>query len=126
MQRSSPLRALAVEINLVNGNYLTVREVWRDLEQIWKNCRQFNAQGSDIVADAVACQDVIGDLWAKAGLDKLPAPHGKATGNPAVVAGLDSAHEAIEEILDLEGASAFATPSELTGRAKWPQSLRRG
>lgn len=63
-----PMDVGTVRANLENGNYVSVLEVWRDVESIWSNCLTFNDPTSDLAAAAMACQTAIRTRWVGAGL----------------------------------------------------------
>ena len=47
---------------LNNNEYYSVSEVLADLRIIWDNCRQFNAEGSDILNMAENCSALLESL----------------------------------------------------------------
>lgn len=47
---------------LTNNEYYSVSEALADLRIIWDNCRQFNAEGSDILNMAENCSVMLESL----------------------------------------------------------------
>ena len=47
---------------LTNNEYYSVSEALADLRIIWDNCRQFNAEGSDILNMAENCSALLESL----------------------------------------------------------------
>jgi hypothetical protein len=70
---AKPMDLSSIKMKLAGGGYQDIHEAISDLHLVWKNCKQFNADGSDIFKIAEASESKCESLLESAGLTLPPS-----------------------------------------------------
>ena len=67
----NPMDISTVQDKLKHGKFEFIQELYHDLSLIWKNCKEFNVEGSDIYDEADMLQSFVNAQFEVCGLNVL-------------------------------------------------------
>ena len=98
---TQPMDLGTVKENLINDKYIVFNGIINDLNLIWKNCRTYNSDGSDIVKYANYCEKKLNQLIDKQFKDHKVLKESSKSKNENSLLNLSDKSKFIEIIRDL-------------------------